>query len=89
MSLTVEPVTTAADREEIYAFRYRVYVEELGMTSQADHAKKWLHDDQDEHSASFAVKQDDRVVGSLRCTRLADLPDPAPLIAKFRMQPAL
>lgn len=89
MSLTVEPVTSAADREEIYAFRYRVYVEELGMTSQANHAKQWLHDDQDEHSASFAVKQDGRVVGSLRCTRLADLPDPAPLIAKFRMQPAL
>ena len=88
-AITVRLIEKEAEREAIYAFRYQVYVEELGMTDRADHDRKWLRDEYDEQSISFAVFEDDRVVGSLRCILLDTVRDPAPLIDKFAMAPAL
>lgn len=85
----VREVETKAELEALYSFRYRIYVEELSMTDQADHARQWLQDGYDEESVHYAIFKDGNIVGSLRCTGLDDVSDPNPLIAKFEMEPAL
>lgn len=89
MSLAIKAVDTATEREEIFAFRYRVYVEELGMTSEADHERKWLCDSLDDVAVSYAVTDGDEILGSLRVVYLRDVPDTAALVQKFRMEPAI
>ena len=88
MALRVAAATDRAERERVFAFRYRVYVEELKMTDAADHTRKWLVDDLDDHSLCYAVFDGDEVLGSLRVTPLGDLPDPGPLREKFAFAPA-
>jgi CRP-like cAMP-binding protein len=86
----VEPARDEAARARVFAFRYRIYVEEMGIeTPEADHARRWLCDPLDEASTSWALLRDQEVVGALRVTRLADVGDPAPLVAKFALEPAL
>lgn len=87
--IQVREVETKAELEALYSFRYRIYVEELSMTDQADHARQWLQDGYDEESVHYAIFKDGNIVGSLRCTGLDDVSDPNPLIAKFEMEPAL
>jgi len=90
VSLKVERADTAAQREALYAFRYRVYVEELGMTSEADHDNRRLSDADDEVSVSYAIlDRDDAIRGSLRTTYLRDLDNSSALESKFDMQPAI
>jgi CRP-like cAMP-binding protein len=90
VALSVERARREAERERIYAFRYRVYVEEMGLeTPEADPQRRWLRDPLDEHSTSYALLRDGEVIGALRLTRLAELPDPAELVAKFGMEPAV
>jgi CRP-like cAMP-binding protein len=89
MSLSIGTIESPSQREQIYRFRYRVYVEELAMTSDADHERKWLRDDLDEQSVSYAVMDDGEVKGSLRVTYLEDLPDPSSIVEKFDMEPAV
>lgn len=87
--IQVREVETKAELEALYSFRYRVYVEELSMTDQADHARQWLQDGYDEESVHYAIFKDGNIVGSLRCTGLDHVSDPNPLIEKFEMEPAL
>lgn len=89
MALSIGRVETVAEREAIYAFRYRVYVEEAAMTSEADHDRRMLYDAFDETAVSYAVHEDGAVVGSLRVILLEDVPEPAPLVAKFGLGPLL
>lgn len=90
MPSTVVRVQTDADQEKVYQFRYRIYVEELGYSPPgADHARKRLTDELDPYSRSYALIQDGNLVGCVRATVLAELPDPTPLVVKFRMEPAL
>lgn len=63
--------TTAEEKEAIYRFRYRVYVQELGKPMKhADHERKRLYeavDDDEEHTANFYCKgSDGQVTGVLR-----------------------
>ncbi len=85
----VRVVESEAEREAIYRFRYQVYVEELGLTAQADHENRWLRDQYDDQSLSFAVFEGDDVVGSLRLILMDHVRDPAPLINAFEMGPAM
>lgn len=85
----VRLVENDSEREALYAFRYAVYVEEMEMTRQADHARRALHDEYDDASLNYAVFEDGRIVGSLRCIYLDSVADPRPLIEKFAMAPAL
>lgn len=86
----VRRVETEAEKAALYRFRYEVYVVEYGMTSEADHERRWLRDDNDDEAVSYALFDEaGGVVGSLRCTHLADLSDPSALIEKFAMQPAI
>jgi CRP-like cAMP-binding protein len=90
MAVTVHTARTDAERDQVYAFRYRVYVGELGLAPPtADHARKRLWDPLDDVGVSHYLQEDGEVVGSLRMLFLGDVPDPAPLVQKFRMEPAL
>ena len=90
MAVTVHTARTDAEREQVYAFRYQVYVGELGLSPPtADHARKRLWDPLDDVGVSHFLLDDGEVVGSLRMVFLADIPDTAPLVEKFRMEPAI
>jgi CRP-like cAMP-binding protein/N-acyl-L-homoserine lactone synthetase len=91
MSIRVFIASSDEDREAIYRFRYRIYVDELGLSPpEADHTGRRLCDTLDAQGVSYGLIDDDgQVLGSLRCLFVADLPDPAPLVAKFAMAPAI
>jgi hypothetical protein len=90
VTLRVAPAESAAERERLYRFRYRVYVEELELDPpEADHARKSLSDPLDGPGRSWVILDGDEVVGALRTLHLPDVPDPAPLVAKFGLGPAL
>lgn len=90
MNLDVRLAQAADDQAALFHFRYRVYVEEQRLSpSGSDHGRKWLRDRLDEYSTSYGLWHGDEVVGSLRLTYLADVPDIGQLIEKFEMGPAL
>ncbi|HEV7390573.1 MAG TPA: cyclic nucleotide-binding domain-containing protein [Burkholderiales bacterium] len=90
MSITVASAQTAEERAEVYAFRYRIYVEEMGLQPPgADHQRRQLEDEYDAYGLSYALVEDGAIVGSLRCLFIDQVPDPSALIAKFHMEPAL
>jgi CRP-like cAMP-binding protein/GNAT superfamily N-acetyltransferase len=90
VTATVAIADTEEARERVYEFRYRIYVDELGLRpAEADHANRRLSDALDACSVAYAVFDEDRVVGSLRLVYLAEVPDRGPLIRKFAMEPAL
>jgi CRP-like cAMP-binding protein len=90
VTLSVAPARTDAERERVFRFRYRIYVEELGLSPpEADHAGRRLRDRLDDDGVSFALADGEDVVGSLRVLRLSDVSDPAPLVAKFGLEPAI
>jgi CRP-like cAMP-binding protein/N-acyl-L-homoserine lactone synthetase len=90
VGVTVVAAEASADLEKIFGFRYEVYVNELQLTPPgADHQAKRLTDGLDAMSANYALLEDDEVVGSLRMTFLEDVSDPAPLVEKFVMAPAI
>ncbi len=90
MGLRVAEVTTNEERSRVYAFRYRIYVEEMEIdTPEADHDRKWLFDPLDAESRLHALLDDDEVVGTLRTTILSEVKDPTPLEKKFHLGPAL
>ncbi|HKQ30632.1 MAG TPA: GNAT family N-acyltransferase [Burkholderiales bacterium] len=75
--------------EQVYRFRYRIYVEQEAMTRDADHERRLLKDDYDPHSISYAVVRDGEVVASLRAIYLEDVPDRRSLVEKFHLVPVL
>jgi hypothetical protein len=90
VTLSVGRADGAADRESVYRFRYRVYVEELGLSPPgADPATRTLRDPLDDVAVSFFLREGGDVVGSLRVVLLDQVPDPAPLVEKFRLGPAI
>jgi len=57
------------DREEIFRFRYSVYVEELGRyRGTADHEGRRLVEPEDDHSAIYGARQNGRLVATARLT---------------------
>ena len=90
MTIAVQKARTDDERQEIYRFRYRVYVEEMGLDPpDADRAMKRLRDPLDLSSDLYALHDGDAVVGSLRVTHFPDAADPAALVARYDMGPAL
>jgi CRP-like cAMP-binding protein len=89
VKLSVIQASKAIEREQIYRFRYRVYVEELGMTTEADDDRQWLRDELDDYSTSYAIVAKDEILESLRMTHLSEVPSPDLLIKKFGMEPAI
>jgi CRP-like cAMP-binding protein/GNAT superfamily N-acetyltransferase len=90
VSITVTAARSAEERARVYAFRYRIYVEEMGLQPPgADHERRQVADEYDPHGLSFALVEDGAIVGSLRCLFLDQLPDPGAVIAKFQLKEAL
>ncbi len=57
------------DREEIFRFRYSVYVEELGRyRGNADHEGRRLVEPEDGHSAIYGARHNGRLVATARLT---------------------
>jgi CRP-like cAMP-binding protein/predicted GNAT family N-acyltransferase len=90
MTMSVRRASSREEQQRIYQFRYRIYVDELRLSPpDADHARRELRDLLDDVASNYALLDQDDVVGSLRVLYLTDVPNPAPLVEKFRLQPAL
>jgi hypothetical protein len=90
VSLTVARASTAEERESVYRFRYRVYVQEMGLSPPgADPVSRTLRDSLDDVATSFYLRDGDDVVGSLRILFLDEVPDPSPLVEKFQLEPVI
>ena len=77
------------DREEIFRFRYSVYVEEMGRYRRAaDHQGRRLVEPEDDHSVVYGARQDGRVVGTARLTFGTDGFSPRQ-IDQFSLRPFL
>ena len=66
---SVHDAVTDAEREAIWAFRYRVYVEEMGRKAvQADHERGWVRDPEDDKPYSTHLYTHDGgvVTGAIR-----------------------
>ena len=59
---------TCAEKERIYAFRYQIYVDEMGKKKLAcaDASKKILRDDLDDDAVLYYVEADGELAGTLR-----------------------
>ena len=78
-----------ADREELFRFRYAVYVEEMGRyRGSASHAAHQLVDPEDAHSVLYGARQDGVVVGAARTTFGSD-GFSARQVQQYRLSPFL
>lgn len=58
---------TTAERDRIYAFRYPIYVGELGrQVSFADHERRWVKDKLDDDATHLYVEREGVVVAAMR-----------------------
>lgn len=65
----VHEATSAEEREAIWEFRHRVYVEELGRKlGRADEDRPWVHDPEDDKPSTVHLytRTDDDITGVLR-----------------------
>jgi len=71
---TLDFAVSRADREAVYRFRYRVYVEEMGrQQTYADHDAKTICEPLDEFGALVVARDPNgRVVGSVRINQAND-----------------
>lgn len=90
MGTEVGIVSTETDKEALFAFRYRIYVEEMGLSpEEADHKHQWLSDELDEISINYTLKNEGKLVGALRVTPFSKVENPQAMIDKFQLQPAI
>ncbi len=81
---------TAAEKQAVYRFRYKVYVEEMGRyRSTADHQQRVLVEPCDAHSRIFYATEDSEVVATTRLTWGGDAPLPTRMIAQYDLLPFL
>lgn len=64
-AFTVEIATNAVDKRAIYAFRYRVYVEEMSKQLKSYH-QELLYDAMDDWSLLVCIKAGSEIVGTAR-----------------------
>ncbi len=63
------------DREAVYAFRYQIYVEEMGkQLGYADPSQKMLLDDLDEMAHHYLVEQDGKIIATARLNYATETP---------------
>ena len=74
MTVEVFRAQSELDREELFRFRYAVYVKEMGRYRRtADHRGRRLVEPEDAHSVLYGARDEDgRVVGTSRLTLGAD-----------------
>jgi hypothetical protein len=65
----------AGARNEIYRFRYRIYVEQMGLRQKyADHVRKRVVEPLDEAARIYAAYFNGTIVGTIRGNRFGDFP---------------
>tara|TARA_R110002072_G_scaffold234586_2_gene392178 strand:- start:4145 stop:4729 length:585 start_codon:yes stop_codon:yes gene_type:complete len=65
--IEVREVTSETEREAVFRFRYRIYVQDQGRQEPyADHERRTLREPLDERGWVLGAFQDGRVVGTLR-----------------------
>ena len=71
--LHIRQVRSLADRQAVYAFRYSIIVDELGIDiPAADHSKRMIIDPEDQSSRIFAAFRDGNVIGTIRTNILSE-----------------
>ena len=88
-SSSVSLAASSAEREDVYRFRYQVYVEEMGKSPpEADHEQRFLRDNFDANSRIYQLKNSDGyLVGTLRFNRFGDLTAPDQLLRPIPLKP--
>lgn len=75
MTFQIREAIDDAARNEIYRFRYRIYVEQMGFQQKhADHVGKRVVEPLDEAARIYAAYLDGAIVGTIRGNRFSDLP---------------
>ena len=90
MFVRVQEVTSAADLEEVYRFRYRVYVEELHKPlPSADHQRRVVTDELDRHARVLVAVDDSAgtIVGTVRTLFGARHPLPDEILDHLQLRP--
>ena len=88
MTAVIREALTPTEREQIYQFRYQIYVKEMNRYhSIADHDKKQLKEEIDDQSRLYFVTDNGRIVGSMRFTWGGDAPLPERQIRQYDLQP--
>jgi hypothetical protein len=71
--LVCDIAKTPDERRQVYRFRYAVYVEEMHKPlACADHTRKIVTDELDEHSTILFVRAGNEIVGTIRTLNAAD-----------------
>jgi GNAT superfamily N-acetyltransferase len=66
-SIAIRPVTSEADLEALFRFRYEIYVEEMHRCQRyADHKARWIRDPLDDAAIHLAAFSGRRIVGAVR-----------------------
>ncbi len=88
--ITIEPALSTEQRDAVYRFRYRIYVEEMDRyRSVADHGTKRFHEPDDENSHIYHALLDGEVVGTMRLTWGGDGAINARHIEQYDLKPFL
>ena len=68
MKFSIKLAISQEEKEAIYRFRYRIYIEELNKTHiNADHNRRLLYDEGDEDATLYyALNDDKKIVGTVR-----------------------
>ncbi|MEM8686680.1 MAG: cyclic nucleotide-binding domain-containing protein [Pseudomonadota bacterium] len=67
--ITIGPALSTEERDAVYRFRYRIYVEEMDRyRSIADHETQRLYEPDDQNSHIYHALLGDEVVGTMRLT---------------------
>lgn len=78
------------ERRRVYAFRYAVYVEEMGKRlTAADDEARTVRDELDDTGTIFYAERDGRILATLRTNFGADFPKGEPLPEELRSHYAL
>lgn len=88
-AMEIRRVAGEKERQALFAFRYAVYVTELGMIKEADHERRILRDAYDEIAVNYAIFEDGQIVGSLRIIQMDAVEDTTPFRGDYAMGPAL
>lgn len=88
MGARISVVGDEASLDSLYRFRYRVFATELGIDLDRLHLPNpgRLEDQYDALAVNYAVDIGGEVLGSFRVIDLERLPDPSPLIERFRLE---
>ena len=90
MSLEISVAKTKTELEDLFRFRYGIYIEEFRLSPlEADHKHKILRDYLDDYAISYVLRSQSKIVGSLRILFLEDIPCTQSLIKKFHLASAI